>query len=231
MKKVFFSILLALALVTLTACGLITHNIIDGDETVIDQPVEESEETPVKEPEQTSVEEPEETPVEEPEDTPVEEPEETPVKEPEQTPTEEPEQTSVEEPEQTPAEEPEQTPVKEPEETPVEEPEQTPVEEPEQTPDEPLDHYKYWALQTAYNNAAKTASIEDDIVACEDILTLYRKLEDLDSCRRVIVPLLKLSKVYEERGQFADALRCYKMYRDAYLYIVTGIPTKTVPSL
>ena len=211
MKKVFFTILLALALVTLTACGLITHNIIGGDETVIDQPVEESEETPVKEPEQT--------PVKEPEETPVKEPEQTPVEEPEQTPAEEPEQIPVEEPEQTPVEEPEQTPVEEPEQTPIEEPEQTPVKEPEQTADEPLDHYKYWALQTAYNNAAKTASIEDDIVACEDILTLYRNLEDIDSCRRVIVPLLKLSKIYEERGQFADALRCYKMYRDAYLYI------------
>ncbi len=217
MKKVFLSILLVLALVSLTACGLIAHNVIDGEETRIDRPSEEPEtsveapETPVEAPE-TPVEAPE-TPVEDPE-TPVEDPE-TPVEEPE-IPAEEPE-TPAEVPE-VPAEVPE-VPVEEPE-TPAEVPE-APVQtvKPEQPADEPLDHYKYWALQTAYNNAVKTASIEDDIVACEDILTLYRNLEDLDSCRRVIVPLLKLSKVYEERGQFADALRCYKMYRDAYLYI------------
>lgn len=84
---------------------------------------------------------------------------------------------------------------------------------------EPLDHNKYWALQAAYGDAVNTSDVEDDVVAGEAILSLYRDLEDLNSCKRVIVPLLRLSKIYEERGQFADALRCYEMYRDAYKYI------------
>ncbi len=101
-----------------------------------------------------------------------------------------------------------------------------PKTEPEVIPDtpaleekQPLDHNKYWALQAAYGDAVKTSDIEDDVKAGEAILSLYRDLEDLNSCKRVIVPLLRLSKIYEERGQFADALRCYEMYRDAYKYI------------
>jgi hypothetical protein len=104
-------------------------------------------------------------------------------------------------------------------EIPKDEPKEEPKPSEEIVENEPLDHNKYWALQAAYNSALNTADIEDDIKASEDILSLYKNLEDLDSCKRVIVPLLKLSKIYEESGQFADALRCYEMYRDAYLYI------------
>ncbi len=86
-------------------------------------------------------------------------------------------------------------------------------------PEKPLNHYDYWSLQAAYNKTLETSGVDDDIAASEAILSLYKNLEDLDSCRRVISPILKIVKIYEERGQFADALRCYKMYREAYLYI------------
>ena len=216
MKKSLFIILLAISLVFFTACGLITRSVIDGDDAETDlSETENGNEIPAVEPETPEVETetPEielETPEVETETSEVEP--ETPEIEPE-TPEVEPETPEVES--ETPEVEPE-TPEIEPE-TPEVKP-ATPAT-PTQPENEPLDHNKYWALQSAYNNAAKTASVEDDIAACENILTLYRNLEDLDSCRRVIVPLLKLSKIYEERGQFADALRCYTMYRDAYLYI------------
>ena len=143
----------------------------------------------------------------------------------ENTPEDVSEPEEITEPETQPEVEPVQPPkptveTPEKEETPVHKPQQETPAAPEPVVEkEPLDHNKYWALQAAYGDAVKTADIDDDVKAGEDILTLYRDLEDLNSCKRVIVPLLRLSKIYEERGQFADALRCYEMYRDAYLYI------------
>ncbi len=77
----------------------------------------------------------------------------------------------------------------------------------------------YWALQAAYNAAVETPDPEDDIPACEGIIEYYKALDSETACYRVISPLLRLVKLYEERGRFADAHRLYKMYQQLYTYL------------
>ncbi len=74
----------------------------------------------------------------------------------------------------------------------------------------------YWSLQANYNKAMSTETTDDDIPACEAIMDYYKNLDSADACYRVIAPLLNVARIYEERGQFQDALRCYKFYKKAY---------------
>ncbi len=78
---------------------------------------------------------------------------------------------------------------------------------------------KYWGLQAAYNKALETSGKDDDIKACEDIISYYKALDSETACLRVVSPILKLVKIYEERGQYTDALRCYEYYKKAYTYL------------
>ena len=177
---------------------------VDENETVVNDEIAQPENSEVdEEPEQVD-------------DTPAD------VEVPDEVPEEE---STSEDSDVTESDEPvvEDTPV---EDVPVETPKQeTPVvapptpQQPVVDKKQPLNHNKYWPLQKAYLAAIETNDPDDLIPACEAILSLYVDLEDVDSCKRVISPLLILVKIYEERGQFADALRCYKMYRDAYKFL------------
>ena len=87
-----------------------------------------------------------------------------------------------------------------------------------------VDHNKYWPLLEAYSAALETESKDDDIPACKAILDFYSGMADDTSCMRIVSPALTLGEIYEERGLFLDAKKCYTLlYESAVrLYELTG---------
>lgn len=87
-----------------------------------------------------------------------------------------------------------------------------------------MDHSKYWPLLEAYTAALETESKDDDIPACKAILDFYSDMADDTSCMRIVSPALTLGEIYEERGLFLDAKKCYTLlYESAVrLYELTG---------
>lgn len=77
-----------------------------------------------------------------------------------------------------------------------------------------FNHYPYWAMQAAFNNAQASGDQDAILAACEDIAALYASLPDLDASLRVEEVALVAAKIYEERGMYSDALRMYQAYKD-----------------
>lgn len=78
-----------------------------------------------------------------------------------------------------------------------------------------FNHQPYWALQSAYNKAVSSGNNDALLDACEGIVKLYASFPDLDASLRVEGPALKAAKIYEERGEYDDALRMYEAYRES----------------
>ena len=133
-KKTLLALMLALALMLLTACG-------DGDDKKAAEVTAEPTAVATEAPTATPTAEPTATPTAEPTATPTAEPTATPTAEPTATPTTEPTATPTAEPTATPTAEPTATPTAEPTAEPVAqsdestaEPTATPTAEPTATP-------------------------------------------------------------------------------------------------
>ncbi len=77
-----------------------------------------------------------------------------------------------------------------------------------------FNHHPYWALQAAYNTAISSGDEEAIVKACEGIINLYASFPDATASYRVEVPVLQAAAIYEKRGQYQDALRMYRIYKD-----------------
>lgn len=71
----------------------------------------------------------------------------------------------------------------------------------------------YWPLQKAYLAALDSGDEDAILKACEDIMELYKALDTVEANGAVNPVALKAAPIYEKRGMYADALRCYKLYK------------------
>ena len=153
MKKSLLALMLAIALVSLTACG----SKVKEPEATATPVVTEA---PTAEPTEEPTAEPTEEPTAEPTEAPTAEPTEEPTAEPTEAPTAEPTEAPTAEPTEAPTAEPTEAPTAEPTEAPTAEPTEAPAATEEPVAEEAALTLSDDVLASAYNGAVTVLKSE-----------------------------------------------------------------------
>ena len=161
MKKSLLALMLAIALVSLTACGSkVKEPEATATPVVTEAPTAEPTEAPTAEPTEEPTAEPTEAPTAEPTEAPTAEPTEAPTAEPTEAPTAEPTEAPTAEPTEAPTAEPTEAPTAEPTEAPTAEPTEAPAATEEPAAEEAALTLSDDVLASAYNGAVTVLKSE-----------------------------------------------------------------------
>ncbi len=78
---------------------------------------------------------------------------------------------------------------------------------------------EYWPLQAAYMSAVESGDEDALLEACEGVMALYGKRNDVDARLATYALAQKAAAIYENRGMYSEALRCYECYLDCLTYL------------